>query len=184
MKKYLGSRVTAFVAIIVPVFVIAPIILSVIVLCAKTSTETFLIATGGMFCSVIWGIYLGRIANQLYSWGQFETLCVCTRALFTKTNIIYYEKCKSCGIGFYIHGILNSKAGTKCYFIFLSYDRFDENFRERINLWKPSDQRIKVAFNKKLYEYLIEMLPPKQAQMLLRDYNKYCSTGDGLREPF
>ena len=84
-----------------------------------------------------------------------------------------YEKCSGCGIGLYTHGILNSKAGTRMYFIYLSYDMFDERFREDINLWKPSQTRIKVQFDVKLYDYLLTVLPKKQSRMLLRDYEKY-----------
>jgi len=56
------------------------------------------------------------------------------------------------------------------YFMFLSYDLFDESFRWNMNLWKSSQTRIKVQFNKKLYDYLLTVLPKDLSQMLRRDY--------------
>ena len=90
-----------------------------------------------------------------------------------KKNTIIYSKCKGCGIGFYTHGVLNSNIGTRRYFIFMSYDVFDETYRSNINLWKPSDTRIKVKYSKELYDYLVSVLPENKAKRLLSDYKKY-----------
>ena len=86
-----------------------------------------------------------------------------------------YKKCKGCGIGYYIHGILNSNAGTTVFYIFFSYDAFNESYRANMNLWKPTKTKIKVVFSKKLYDYLIDVLPPKQSATLQRDYEKYIA---------
>ena len=89
--------------------------------------------------------------------------------------MIEYKKCRGCGIGYYIHGVLNSNAGTKIFYIFFSYDAFNELYRTNINLWKPSKAQVKVEFSKKLYDYLINVLPKKQSAMLSRDYEKYIA---------
>lgn len=173
MRKYLGSKITAFAAIVVPLFICFPLLLGVCALCAETSGATVFLAFGGMACAFIWGLYLKRIRNQLYSWGYFTSDGVQIITCFSKSTTMAYQKCKGCGIGFYTHGILNSKVGTKLYFIFLSYDTFNERFREDINLWKPSKTQIKVQFDAKLYDYLLTVLPEKQSRMLLLDYKKY-----------
>jgi len=173
MKKYLGSKVTAFAAILAALFTCCPLIFGFCALFTEISGATVFLALGGIACTVIWGLYIKNISNQLYSWGTFQNKDVRVTTGFSKSNKIIYEKCKGCGIGFYTHGILNSKAGTKIYFIFLSYDVFDESFRSDINLWKPSQTRIKVAFSKKLYNYLIATLPKKQSLMLRSDYERY-----------
>ena len=173
MRKYLGSRITAFAAIVAPLFLCCPLLLGVSALYVEISGATVFLTVGGIACTFVWGLYIKNIINQLYSWGCFTRDHVKIMTCFSKNTILVYEKCKGCGIGFYTHGILNSKVGTKVYFIFLSYDVFDERFRSNINLWKPSQYRIKIQFSKKLYNYLIEVLPKKQSQMLIRDYTKF-----------
>ncbi|MBO5797899.1 MAG: hypothetical protein J6R77_06095 [Clostridia bacterium] len=173
MKKYLGSKLTAFGAFVAPLFLCAPLVFGIIVLCTEISGATIFLAFLGIGCSLVWGVYVKNKGAQLYSWGRFQSNGVEIISGFSKRNTMIYEKCKGCGIGFYTHGLLNSKAGTKIYFIYLSYDAFDESFRSNINLWEPFQGRIKVQFSKKLYEYLLSVLPKKQSQMLCRDYERY-----------
>ena len=173
MRIYLGSKITAFAAIVAPLFLFCPLLLGTCALWAEISAATVFLAFGGIACAFVWGAYIKNIGNQLYSWGFFTGDSVQIVTCFSKKNTKTYEKFKGCGIGYYTHGILNSKVGTKIYFIYLSYDMFDERFRSNINLWKPSKTRIKVLFSKKTYDYLYTVLPPKQSQMLLRDYKKY-----------
>lgn len=173
MRKYLGSRITAFAAIVAPLFLCCPLLFGICALSAEISGATVFLFFGGIACAFVWGLYIKSIRNQLYSWGYFTNNCVQIATCFSQSTSLVYDKCKGCGIGFYTHGVLNSKVGTKIYFIYLSYDFFDERFRSRINLWKPSQTRIKVQFSKKLYDYLLVVLPSKQSQMLIRDYIKY-----------
>ena len=173
MRKYLGSKINAFAAIAVPLVICFPLLFGFYALCSEISGATVFLMFGGIACAFIWGLYIKSIRNQLYSWGYFTSDGVQIMTYFSKSTTMVYEKCKGCGIGFYIHGILNSKVGTKIYFIYLSYDMFNERFREDINLWKPSQTRIKVQFDAKLYDYLLTVLPEKQSRMLLRDYKKY-----------
>lgn len=173
MRKYLGSKVTAFAAIIVPLFICCPLPLGLFVLFTEMSGATVFIAIGAILCSSVWGLYIKDIWNQLYSWGIFTSNGVRIITWFHKSTTVVYEKCKGCGIGFYTHGLLNSTVGTKIYFIYLSYDVFDEHFRSNINLWKPSKTQVKVQFSKNLYDYLLINLPKKQSQMLIKDYKKY-----------
>lgn len=173
MRKYLGSKITAFATIVAPLFVCFPLLFGVYALCAEISGATLFLLLGCIACAFVWGFYIKNIRNQLYSWGYFTKDGVQIKTCFSKSTTMVYEKCKGCGIGFYTHGILNSKVGTKIYFIYLSYDMFNERFREEINLWKPSPTQIKVQFDAKLYDYLLAVLPEKQSRMLLRDHKKY-----------
>lgn len=173
MTRYLGSKIHAFAAFVVPLFICAPLLFGVIALDSEISGATIFVAVGCVSCSVVWGWYVTGIRDQLYSWGDFQSERVRVRTIFSKNRIIVYEQCKGCGIGYYTHGVLNSHAGTKIYFIFLSYDIFDESFRSAMNLWKPSPTRVKVAFSPKLYDYLLNVLPPKQVRMLQRDYARH-----------
>lgn len=173
MRKYLGSKITGFAAIIAPLFLCCPLLFGFCALCTEISDATVFLFSGGIACAVVWGLYIKNIRNQLYSWGYFTSNGVQIITCFSQRSSMVYEKCKGCGIGFYTHGVINSKVGTKIYFIYLSYDVFDEHFRSNINLWKPSHTQIKVQFSKKLYDYLLVVMPRKQSQMLTQDYIKY-----------
>ncbi len=167
---------TVFAAIISPLFIIFPIFFGVIILRSQFNGAAVFLMIMCMSCSVIWGYFLLSKRNVLYSWGVFQPNAVHVKVLFEKTATIPYEKCKSCGIAFYRHALLNdskSLFGSDCFFIFLSMDSFDEKYRNRINMWLPSQNRIKVRFSKKLYNHLINWLPSKQANMLKKDYMKY-----------
>ena len=177
MRKYLGSTITAYAAFVAPLIGLGlPLILGILALSSEVSGVSFLLAAGCMAGMIVYGLYIKSISNQLYSWGDFSTDGVKIRTLFSKNTILMYEKCNSCGIGFYTHGILNSKTGSKVYFIFLSYDVFKESFRQNMNLWKPSQTQIKIQFDKKLYDYLLTVLPKKQKKMLSQDYTKFLKS--------
>lgn len=173
MKKYLGSPITVFAAILAPLFIFLPLLFGIYALCTNISVATIILALGSVCCSVLWMLYLKEICIQLYSWGHFRSGNVLVQTALKKATTIQYARCAGCGIGYYTHGFLNYRIGIKIYFIFLSYDEFDEQYRSKINLWKPTKTRIKVRFSKELYDYLISILPSKQAKKLARDYKKY-----------
>lgn len=175
MKKYLGSTISAYVAVICPLAVVGPLFFAIAALCSEISGATVFLSCMCCGCSVIWFVFIKKEALQLYAWGTFEQTCVRIHSPFTSEIILDYDKCKDMGIGCYTHGVLNSRIGSKIYFIYLSYDSFEEKYREKINLWKPNKRRIKVQFNIKLYEYLLSVLPKKQALMLQEDYNIFFS---------
>ena len=171
MKKYLGSIMTAYAAVIAPLFIILPLLFAGIILfTVEISGATVFLTCMFCGCSVIWIIYIKREILQLYAWGYFWETCVKIRCPFIREFALDYEACRAVGIGCYTHGVLNSRLGTKHYFIYLSYDYFDVKYSERINLWKPSKQRIKVQFSNKVYVYLLSTLPKKQAKMLEQSY--------------
>ena len=171
MKKYLGSTMTAYAAVIAPLFVFFPLLFSVIILyTAEISGATVFLTCASCCCSVVWIVYIKRELLQLYAWGHFKETCVKVRCPFIREFSLDYEKCRVVGIDCYTHGVLNSRFGSKIYFIYFSYDYFDTQYHEKINSWKPNSQRIKVQFNNKLYDYLLLTLPEKQAKMLEQSY--------------
>ena len=171
MKKYLGSVMTAYAAVIAPFFVIVPILFSVIILCtAEISGAVVFLVCLFFSCSVIWSIYIKKELLQLYAWGSFEGNCVKVHCPFIQEFVLDFDKCVAVGIGSYTHGVLNSRCGSKLYFIYLSYDYLDAKCIEKINFWKPSTRGIKVQFDYKLYKWLLSNLPQKQSKMLEQSY--------------
>lgn len=171
MKKYLGSTITAFAAVVAPLFVVFPLLFAAIILCtAENSGTTVFLACMLCFCAAVWIIYIKREILQLYAWGSFEANCVKIHYPFAKEYSLEYEKCLAVGIGSYTHSLLNSRIGSKVFFIYFSYDYFETKYAEKMNLWKPSKKRIKVQFDKELYAYLLSNLPKKQVKMLEQSY--------------
>ena len=170
MKKYLGSRMTAYAAVICPLLVIAPLLFAIVALCSEISTATLLLAVLCCSCSVIYIIYIQKEALQLYAWGVFEETAVRVRCFLRNDFALDYEKCLGVGIEHYNHNAIHTNIGSKVFFIYLSYDYYETKYRGKINLWKPNERRIKVQFDKKLYEYLLSVLPKKQAMMLQQDF--------------
>lgn len=173
MKKYLGSKTTAYAAVMVPIFICFPVVFAIMALMSAINGATAVICALCTLCSTVLVIYAKQFMQILYSWGLFDENGVSITTAFSRSYSIEYSKCKSCGIGYYVHGILNSGVGTKQYFIYLSYDKFDESFRTKMNFWKPTSSQLKVGFDPELFSFLIEVLPYKLANCLLEDYRKY-----------
>ena len=180
MKKYLGSSIDAYAAIIAPLAIFLPLLFGMNSLRTGVDAARIIILTGCILCATIWGVYLKQIHIQLYTWGRFSDKSVQVKPFFAKPYFIEYTKCFGCGIGYYTHGFLNPQVGIRIYYIFLSYDEFDEQYRTTINLWRPTKTRIKVKFSKELYDFLLAVLPRTQARALKQDYKKY-KTGDGSK---
>ena len=175
MRKYLGS---AFAAIVSPCFIVFPVVLMMLIIRESNNIDaaTILLCIMCISGSIMWGNFVWKQRKILYVWGYFQPCAVYVKILFNKTFPIYYDQCKSCGIAYYRHAFMNntnSILGSDLYFIYLSLDTFNEKYRNNINLWIPSQNRIKVKFNKELYEQLLLWLPQKQADMLIKDYIRY-----------
>ena len=174
MKKYLGSAMHAYAAIVSPLFVILPLLFAAIILfTAEINEATIFLFCMCCGCAVFWLLFIKREALQLYAWGCFEETCVRIHSPFLPEIVLDYEKCKDVGIGCYTHGVSNSRIGVKIYSIYLSYDCFDEQYRESINLWKPNSRRIKVKFSQDVFDLLVANLPQRQAKMLENSYQKH-----------
>ena len=142
MKKYLGSRMTAYAAVICPLLVIAPL----------PFLRVPLYQLSGLYSQYV------------------PPFSVRVRCFLRNDFALDYEKCLGVGIEHYNHNAIHTNIGSKVFFIYLSYDYYETKYRGKINLWKPNERRIKVQFDKNLYEYLLSVLPKKQAMMLQQDF--------------
>lgn len=176
MKKYLGSSISAYCAVMLLILSTFSIGFGIFAVSCERSIATFFLLAMCLFSCICGILYLWICRSQLLSWGDFQDKAVYVHTLFQKEFSLDYEKCRSCGIGMYRHAFMNSQnsiLGSNVYFIFMSLDYFPEKYRTQINLWKPSQRQIKVQFSKKLYSYLMTVLPKKQAMMLKADYERY-----------
>lgn len=176
MKKYLGSSISAYCAVMLLILSTFSIGFGIFAVSCERSIATFFLLAMCLFSCICGILYLWICRSQLLSWGDFQDKAVYVHTLFQKKFSLDYEKCRSCGIGMYRHAFMNSQnsiLGSNVFFIFMSLDYFPEKYRTQINLWKPSQRQIKVRFSKKLYFYLMTVLPKKQAMMLKADYERY-----------
>ena len=171
IRRYLGSKITAFAAVVSPCLCVFPWLMGFLFLSINRSFATFLLCFMCVCCFLSCCCFFWQNKNQFYSWGVFSNDSVLVSVPFQKSFSLSYDMCQGCGIGAYCHSFLNrGHIGSVIYFIFLSIEPFDEKYRYQINLWQPSASRIKVAFDEELYRYLITTLPKKQALLLERDY--------------
>lgn len=177
MKNEIRMPINMLGVIIVMAFVLIPLSIAIIILNTAISMATVFLALMLLSCSVTWTLYCFHKKVLLFTWAVFKPNCIVVKGLFQKEHTIAYTNCKACGIAYYRHAFMNSKNSllgiNACYFYF-SCEPFDDRYRFCINLWMPSETRIKVKFNKKLYNYLTEHLPEDQKTMVHNDYEQYC----------
>lgn len=173
--RYIGNAMTAFFAVMAAAFVVFPILAVPLILSSGISTGSIMVAAFCVLVSVIWCLY-GRsvnIAMQLYTWCEFQKDNVTVRTLFHGKYQVDYVNCTDVGVGYYVHGVLNSNIGTKVPFIYLSCHKVDAKYKCQMNQLKPSRTCIKIGFRQKTYQYLLDHLPPKQRSMLESSYAEY-----------
>ena len=172
MKRYAGDYMTAYVGFILFVFTIGPIVLSFLLLAQGVGLREILFS-GMLVClSCLCGYWMVHRSEMLYSWYEFREEGVVVKNLFKKSYLVLYSQCSTVGIGYYIHGILNSNVGSKLYYIYLSNQLIDEKYRHHMNLLNPSKNCLKIGYNRKTYEYLLQHLSESQSISLKADAKK------------
>lgn len=173
MKRYLGSRMDIYAAIVWPIISVGlPLTMIIIVLTTALTAASIGLALLMMICLVLFNLCGKQIWRQVYSWGEFQENGIVVKRLFSKQCRMEYQKCCDIGIGMYVHGIQNTNIGSREYYIYLSYDYVEEKHKTSINLLRQTDTCVKVGFDKTLYEYLLNVLPLKHATALRHDYEK------------
>lgn len=176
MIRYLGSFMTAYCAIVLPLTsIIMPLALGAIFLTPPIEPVSIVISIFCVLCVIVGFINMRKVSRQLYSWGIFKKDGISIVSFLRCKTTILYKNCKSCGIGYYFHSVAGTDIGSRVCYIFFSYDPFEESYRTRMNMWKPTDTRIKIDFDKKTYNYLLSVLPDAYVRVLQRDYDKYVA---------
>ena len=168
MKKYFGSSKTAIMAIAAPSLVVFPLIIAVISLCMEINLENVIVAIGCGACVLIAASFMKKVFRELYSWGIFRENEVEIKTGLKTVKTLEYAKCKSIGIGTYVA----TKEGTEREYIFMSYDVFNESYRRKINKWKVTPTSVKFEYTRKMYDYMLSVLPKNQARMLEYEHER------------
>ncbi|MBQ4617913.1 MAG: hypothetical protein IJB27_06015 [Clostridia bacterium] len=172
MKKYAGDYMSVYVGISMILLTVAPLLFAGWLLWQHIDTEEIVFAAMCLFCSLLMGNCMIRHSGVAYSWYEFQDGAVVVKNLFKKSYSIPYRQLHNTGIGFYIHGILGSRVGSKHTYIYLSHQLVDESLKCNINHLHLSKTCIKVAFNRKLYEFLLTRLSKEQAWAITADAHK------------
>lgn len=106
---------------------------------------------------------LVHFSNIFLSWGTFLEKGIIVKSWFRPAFMIEYAKCCDVGIGMYVPPY---NAGVPNIFIYLSYDPVAKKYLHQINMLRPTERFIKIGYNKKMYNYLMSVLPKQQARML------------------
>ena len=173
MKKwrYLGGWSDIEYAFFLPCMVVGPVIFACSMFTIRIDVATVCLAIICIIGSIMIGTVMWKYRSSLYAWGNFQKDAVYVKVLFDKVFPIYYEKCKSIGIGGYLEGGFTSREnGFRHLYIFFSYDPFNEKYRGSINMVDLSHRFITLGFSKRRYEYLLTILPPIHADVLRHDY--------------
>ena len=169
--RYLGGRSDIEYAVFLPCMVVGPVIFACSMFTTGIDGSTIFLAIICVICSIITGTVMWKHRSSLYAWGNFQKDAVYVKVLFDEIYPIYYEKCKSIGIGGYLErGLTSRDVGFTRLYIFFSYDPFNEKYRGNINMVDPSPRFITLGFSKRRYEYLLTILPPIHADVLRHDY--------------
>lgn len=122
--------------------------------------------------SLIFCLYLLlRYRNHLFYSVEFSNVGITPKSLFSKSELIPYTSFHRIGIA------VSEKGKKEKYYIFFSPDEFGESYRCRIEQWQATNGRLVIKFDKKLYNYLLTVLPPKRKLFLDMDYRMFIQKG-------
>ena len=164
MKKYLGAYPMLFTVIFTSIFCVGCVGLAVYCLLMM---ETF--DASGIFALflIVFTVYVATLfahfSNIFLSWGTFTEEGVSVKSWFRPVFTMEYAKCRDVGIAVYVPPY---NAGVPYIFIYLSYDPIAKRYLHQINELRPTERFIRVGYSKKMYNYLMGVLPKQQACLL------------------
>lgn len=169
MKKYLGNYMTKYVIFGLLLFIVGPIIIAYIFLSTEINFVTVALTIVGIFTSTMCIVYFIKVSDQLISVAYFTEDKIAIKNPLKKKKLyeMKYKQCADIGIGSYMHVV------RKVYFIYISYNWLTPEEREHINCCHPSETFIKMGYSKKNYDFLMSVLPEKQAKRLLKSNEDY-----------
>ncbi len=170
MKRYLGAYMNVYITVCSIALVLGTLGTGIFWLVAYGDI------TGSVFLFVGSGVFLLPMivySEQMLAWVSLDESKLKITALFRKSHSIEYSKCVDVGIAYYFHGAINSSViGSKVYYIYLSYTYLKPKYKNNINLAQPTKTFVKIGYSKKTYEYLMKVLPKRQAIMLCDSYKR------------
>ena len=176
MKKHFGIRPSIYRAI----FGLACItgVTFLIFTFAKTWDEIILTFVFVIESIILSFCVLCRGRTCLYYSVECNDVGIKPKSLLSKPELLPYKSFHRIGIA------VSEKGSKEKYYIFFSPDEFDENYRYRIEQWKLTEGRLVIKFDKKLYNYSLSVLPPKQKLFLDMDYRMFIQKGKRKKRSF
>ncbi len=113
--------------------------------------------------------------NVLLTWIDFTPEAMIVHTFLKKTVIFPYDSVRECCIGYYFHGTVIPRLGTKVGFAFFTEEEFDGQYRDRMNLWRPKCVHVKIALTRKKFERIVNLVPKNLAVVIAGEYSRYLS---------
>lgn len=170
MKRYLGSFNTLYSAIVSIVMIFLFLSLGIFIYLDDSSILGKSISIANFLGAFILVILIIRKRDILFCWGIFDEKGIVIRPLLKKSYRIDYSKCADVGIGIFYAG-KGGNGGFAHRYIYLSYGYISNEHKCNINRLLPSNSCVKIGYNKKTYDYLVNVMPLIQSRMLTKDYN-------------
>ena len=165
MKKYLGTYMEVCLGIFLLAAVIVPCLFAIFV-SDKYNDIRYLIPLYSIPPLIMLLIILIFYANCFLSVASFEKDRVIVHTLFRKEFTINYCDVSDIGVAFYIHGIMGGNGGARVKYIYLSKRAVPNRYKKNVNYIKPNKSFIRLAYNKKNYRDLMNILPYDLSTML------------------
>lgn len=142
---------------------------AIIALSDEFSFSTVFVASISIACSISLIAYFIKVSDQLISVAYFTEDKIVIKNPLKKKKLyeMKYKQCADIGIGSYLHMV------KKVHFIYISYNWLTPEQRENINYCYPSETFIKMGYSKKNYDFLMSILPQKQANRLLKSHETF-----------
>ncbi len=169
MKRYAGDYMTAYCGFVLLVFTLGPIVFSCYLLLPNIGYAQILFSFLCVVNSGLCAYWMISRSETMYCWYVFNEEGIVVKNIFKRTYLVSYSEFANVGIGYYIHGVMNSDIGSKMYYIFFSKQMIDDQYKSQINLVKPSKTFLKIGFNQKTYQYLVEHLSNSHVKLLSMD---------------
>lgn len=172
MKRILAPGMGIYIGIAAPVLCVVPIFLLIFVIKNETVGNIIPIIIFSVLGFIVLCAYYISVMDQLYSYGIFNKDRVIVKCPLRKTYVIEYKDIKDVEIGYYFHGAYNTSLGSKVKYIYFAKRKLSEEQKSNLNLLKPSKSFIKIGYNQKTYNYLIDILPDELSDMLKESYEE------------
>ena len=176
MKRYFGGWMDATIAfLLIPLLCIFSLAFSIFMFIEEGITiASCFISLWCIVSILLLFLMIKPIYKSIYTWGKLEERGMQVKTLGHRECLVEYSKFTYVGIGCYLHGGPSRSGGFIIRYIYFSDEFVPERYKININLWKMDENKLRIGFTEERYEYLLKVLPFKQAHMLRSDYLMLC----------
>ena len=169
MKRYIGNYMSIYVVIAAMVIAIGAIVFAGILLSASVSVMTVILAVLCIIGAVLPCAMVLRRREDMAALCEISKEEIVVKPLMKASFCIVIDDCADIGIGYYHHGAHSTGVGADlCYFYF-SREILSDAQKRQMNTFHSSPKGVKIAYNRKTFDYLLRILPKTKANRIKTD---------------